>query len=104
MNGYSPHHSKHSKTRFRQRVARTKRDDLFLNRAYCEGLPKERVKDARLRRYMASQELRHDNDRIMLLYQNFIYVFNMFTGEAITVYKAPRFTSRQSAAISEYVY
>jgi len=79
--------SEHSKQRFSQRVTRkSKRFELFANRAYFYGDTLEDISDNQLRYYIEAKEKSHNS--VARIYHGFIYWFSGHT--LTTIYPLPR--------------
>ena len=77
--------SEHFTQRFGERVcSKTRRGQLLVERAFYFGLASERVKDARLRRYLHEVS---ESRRLAKAYKGQVYIFEGKT--AITVFPLP---------------
>ena len=79
--------TEHYKDRYGERVcSKTRRGQLFADRAFWHGRDIEQVKDARLKRYMREHQQAYDG-RVVKIYNGQLYVF--FDEIAITVFPLP---------------
>lgn len=90
---YSIKVTKHYVSRFRKRIARSKRIEYFANEAYICGDAPEGVDDTRLRTFLLDKENLHGNECVLKVYKGFVHVFDSLTNVAVTVYKVPKLKS-----------
>lgn len=81
--------SNHYKERYSERVcSKTKREELFVNRAYYLGKDREKVKDARLKRFLLDCEDGYGTiERTAKAYNGQVYIFA--NKVAVTVFPLP---------------
>lgn len=83
--------TEHYRERFRQRIARSKRIELFATEAYYLGKEPKGLDNSMLRNYLESIEEYHDHECILKVYKGFVHVFDGAENAAITVYRIPKF-------------
>ena len=79
--------SEHFVQRYKERVCnKTKRVEIFANRAYCFGDTPDKISSGILRAYLQNKE--RENGSNCRIYHGFVYWF--IDGTATTVYAMPK--------------
>ena len=81
----------HYRDRFRQRIARSKRIELFATEAYYLGKEPKGLDDSCLRNYLEDIENYHNRCCLLKVYKGFVHVFDDTKNVAVTVYRIPKF-------------
>ncbi len=80
----------HYKDRFRERVARSKRIELFATEAFYLGEKPKGLNDSRLRGRLEKLENCYGDNYILKTHKGFVHVFDSAENVAVTVYKMPK--------------
>lgn len=89
--------SDHYKKRYRERIAKSSRIDMFATTAYYCGSSPLSVSDSRVRNYLEGKENEYGDSFVLRIYNGFVHVFNEADNIAITVYKLPKYNNRSKA-------
>lgn len=83
--------SEHFQERFRQRVAKTKRMQIFAERAYFYGKPVDSLQDSQFAEQLSKKEQEYQCSA--KIYNNVVYWFH--GNKAITLYPVPQKAHRR---------
>lgn len=82
--------SEHYRQRYRERIARSKRIELFATEAFYLGREPDLVEDSLLRKHLEEKENLHSYSCVLKIHKGFVHVFDSLENVAVTVYKIPR--------------
>lgn len=94
---YLVHVSDHYRKRYRERIAKSSRIDMFATTAYYCGNSPVCIPDSRVRNYLESKENEYGDSFVLRIYNGFVHVFNEADNIAVTVYKLPKYNNRSNA-------
>ena len=80
----------HYRDRFRERIARSKRIELFATEAFYLGKEPKGLDNSMLRNHLEKIEDNYNHDCMLKVYKGFVHVFDEADNTAVTVYRVPK--------------
>ena len=80
----------HYRKRYRERIARSKRIELFATEAFYLGEEPDGLNDTYLRNYLEEKENLYGYSCVLKVHKGFVHVFDSNNNTAVTVYRVPK--------------